>query len=132
MRAISLWQPWATFMINGHKQIETRHWSINHRGSLLIHAAKNQSECDQHFRKTLPFGAILGKVDVIDCVPTEELIKRISQKEAELGNYEPGRFGWVCDNVMIFSKPIPYKGQQGLFDVPDEIIKAHILLTEVY
>ncbi len=26
MKAISLWQPWASLMADGRKKIETRHW----------------------------------------------------------------------------------------------------------
>ncbi len=40
MKAISLWQPWATLVALGIKQTETRHWATKHRGQLAIHAAK--------------------------------------------------------------------------------------------
>lgn len=40
MKALSLWQPWATLMAYGLKRVETRSWAIRHRGPLLIHAAK--------------------------------------------------------------------------------------------
>ena len=42
MRAISLWQPWASVVALGSKRIETRHWSTGHRGPLAIHAAKRR------------------------------------------------------------------------------------------
>ena len=38
VRAISLWQPWATLIANGHKRYETRAWRTAYRGPLLIHA----------------------------------------------------------------------------------------------
>jgi hypothetical protein len=40
MKAISLWQPWASAIALGWKKNETRHWSTDYRGPLLIHAAK--------------------------------------------------------------------------------------------
>ncbi|WP_409029423.1 ASCH domain-containing protein [Gracilimonas sediminicola] len=40
MKAISLWQPWASLMQTGAKQVETRSWSTNYRGPLLICSAK--------------------------------------------------------------------------------------------
>ena len=40
MRAISLWQPWASLIMTGAKTFETRHWSTSYRGPLVIHAAK--------------------------------------------------------------------------------------------
>lgn len=41
MKALSLWQPWATLVALGEKKIETRAWSTTYRGPLAIHAAKN-------------------------------------------------------------------------------------------
>jgi hypothetical protein len=40
MRAISLWQPWATLIAIGAKSVETRSWATPFRGELVIHAAK--------------------------------------------------------------------------------------------
>lgn len=44
MKALSLWQPWATLIAIGAKQYETRSWSTAYRGSLVIHAAKRPDE----------------------------------------------------------------------------------------
>jgi activating signal cointegrator 1 len=40
MKAISLWQPWASLWFTDSKIHETRHWSTRHRGPLYVHAAK--------------------------------------------------------------------------------------------
>jgi hypothetical protein len=40
VRALTLTQPWATFVASGAKRIETRSWSTTYRGPLAIHAAK--------------------------------------------------------------------------------------------
>jgi len=40
MKAISLWEPWATAIAIGAKKIETRSWATSYRGPLAIHAAK--------------------------------------------------------------------------------------------
>ena len=40
METLSLWQPWASLIAVGAKQIETRSWPISYRGPLVIHAAK--------------------------------------------------------------------------------------------
>jgi hypothetical protein len=39
MKALTLWQPWATLVAMGEKRIETRNWSTKYRGELAIHAA---------------------------------------------------------------------------------------------
>src|SRR6266496_247116 len=40
MKAISLWQPWATLMALNFKKVETRIWETKYRGPLAIHAAQ--------------------------------------------------------------------------------------------
>lgn len=80
MKAISLWQPWASLWIAGVKVCETRHWATSHRGTLLVHAAKKlcidlEPElieiCSQAFgvnwAKTLPRGALLGVGQLTGC-----------------------------------------------------------------
>lgn len=41
VRALSLHQPWASLIAVGAKTIETRSWRTEHRGRLLIHAARH-------------------------------------------------------------------------------------------
>lgn len=40
MKAITLWQPWASLIAIGAKKYETRSWKTNYRGPIAIHAAK--------------------------------------------------------------------------------------------
>lgn len=40
MKALTLTQPWATLIAIGAKRIETRSWSTDYRGPLVIHSAK--------------------------------------------------------------------------------------------
>jgi len=45
MRALTLWQPWASLLVMGAdrpKTMETRPWKTEYRGRLLIHAAKKE------------------------------------------------------------------------------------------
>jgi hypothetical protein len=127
MKAISIWQPWAAAMQHGKKQVETRHWRTNYRGPILIHAAKrwtrNEREvADRLFpTATIDLGAIVAIGVLIDCLPTEDLRLVVSAQEIAWGNFSDGRFGWVFDQVQPL-EPIPYRGQQGLFEVPDGAI----------
>lgn len=41
MKALTLWQPWATLVAMGEKKIETRCWSTKYRGEIAIHSAAN-------------------------------------------------------------------------------------------
>ena len=40
MKALTIWQPWATLIDLGRKRMETRGWKTAYRGDLLITAAK--------------------------------------------------------------------------------------------
>ncbi|HEA67794.1 hypothetical protein LCGC14_1966460 [marine sediment metagenome] len=132
MKAISLWQPWASAMALGWKRIETRHWKTSYRGPLLIHAAKKiigWPSMDIHdlfddeiaFQPSdLPRGAILCRVDLVGC---EQIYihNRPTGIERILGDYTPGRFKWITENMISFG-PIPYRGSQGFFDVPESLL----------
>ena len=98
MKAISLWQPWASAMALGMKKIETRHWPTCYRGPLLIHAAKKiiqwpsidiQSLFDGiAFQPSdLPRGVLLCRVDLVDCKMIF-LHNRPEGIERILGNYD--------------------------------------------
>ena len=138
MKAISLWQPWASAMAFGWKRNETRSWATKYRGPLLIHAAKKivgwpsieiQAIFWEHevfddiaFEPSaLPRGVLLCKVDLVDCKKIF-IHNRPEGIERVLGDYTPGRFMWITDNLKPFLYPIPYRGSQGFFDVPDEIL----------
>jgi len=138
MKAISLWQPYSSLMAMGLKKIETRSWSTKYRGPLLIHAAMRKPRLyEQRYiaivlnkfgRVDFPigylhYGAILCKVDLIDCKKmTWGNIPHHTELEYNLGNYDYGRFMWITNNLKTFANPIPWKGSQGFFNVPEEII----------
>lgn len=111
MKALTIHQPWASLIITGAKALENRRWRTKYRGPLLIHASKvaGRIQCD------LPRGAILGVVDLIDCVAIDDVA---GQPHAE------GPICWRLANPRAFAKPIPYRGQMGVFDVPDELVPA--------
>lgn len=40
MKALTIWQPWASLKACGAKEFETRGWATKYRGPIAIHAAK--------------------------------------------------------------------------------------------
>lgn len=56
MKALTLWQPWASLVALGIKTIETRSWSTQYRGPLAIHAAKRKPDVDMG--EDGPFGEL--------------------------------------------------------------------------
>lgn len=47
MRALTIWQPWASLVACGAKIYETRSWATKYRGPIAIHAAK-RDPCKLH------------------------------------------------------------------------------------
>lgn len=135
MKAISLWQPWASLMAMGSKKIETRGHPIRYRGTLLIHAAKKVlplwmiqdvlNSVDGIYPRLLPRGCLLCRVDIIDC-------KQVNSRNAPplnelpFGDFRTGRYMWITDNLVTFD-PIPFSGSQGLFNVPDDLLSQDLL-----
>lgn len=135
MRAISLWQPYASLIAVGAKQYETRSWATAFRGYVAIHAAKrwtaeekticwelkkdfsvSTQECLQYWPTVpLPLGAVLCVVKLIDVHKTEDVVDGLTVSERAFGNYQPERFAWELEVVEVFAEPIPAKGAQGFF-----------------
>lgn len=134
MKALSLWQPWASAIAIGAKSIETRHWPTNYRGPLLIHAAKRgtKPQISPIIRElqlnldieVIPFGSLVGVCELVGCCNTESL--RVTDQERRLGDYSRGRFGWILYGVRAFNKPIPFRGMQGIFNVPDDVVSEEL------
>ncbi|MGK7941211.1 MAG: ASCH domain-containing protein [Crocosphaera sp.] len=143
IKAISLHQPWASLIVMGFKQFETRSWPIKYRGKLVICAALKNTKQQQssyearasslgidltlHPWESLPLGMALAVVDLTDCVEmTQEFIKAQSETERCCGHWEPGRFAWKLDNVKPLLQPVPIKGKQGLWKCDSMSQKANI------
>ena len=141
MKALSLTQPWATLVVIGAKRIETRSWGTTHRGPLLIHAAKAIPNGYAEFKHPdflkvleplvglnelgapnihlLPRGALLGIVYLVGCFRTEALVPP-DAPEVTFGDFSPGRFAWKLELPTQWTKPLPWRGRQRIFNVPDD------------
>lgn len=140
MRCISVHEPWSSLIACGGKRYETRSWATKYRGDLAIHASKrwtaeqSKEACqlfgvsDEAKLPPLPLGAVLCVVELVDCIPTEDLLAAnvISALEQRMGNFGPGRYGWLLANVRPLSLPFVTRGFQGLFDVPTELITSRL------
>lgn len=132
MKAYTVHQPYAWATVIGLKHYETRTRRTNIRGRVAVHAAKKISKDERVYmdilsaageeelayhacRKHRPeeYGAVVGTVEIVDCVPVEELADKLNPLEKVLGDYSPGRFAWVLKNPVMFDTPIPARGQQG-------------------
>ncbi len=131
MKVLSLLQPWASLVVKGAKKIETRTWTTTHRGELGIHASLGKKAGDlvreKPFSKyiknfyALPFGAIIGKVTLVDIVRIDpfqnldKLIHRIDQDEKAFDDFTEGRYAWILEEPEEFETIIPVKGALGIW-----------------
>lgn len=131
MKALSLWQPWATLIAIGAKRYETRSWATTYRGPLVICASKAWTpECryairDLWIQKALADagspelvrGVAVCIVDLAICYPTDGfMMVPETDPERHFGDFSPGRFAWKLENVRRLH-PFSVRGRQGLFDV---------------
>ena len=141
MKALSLWQPWASLMASGLKTIETRHWPTHYRGLLAIHAAKRpvgwreRGLLDEWAEEAyisyviagsdFPLGAIVALVELYSCTPAVQLAETgLSDSELEFGNFSDDRWAWITRNPQAINPPIPYRGRQGIFNIPNSVLMA--------
>lgn len=77
-RALSIREPWASLIVDGHKPIENRTWRTNYRGPIFIHAATKWRREDVLYVQNemgievLPgmfrLGGIIGVADLVDVI----------------------------------------------------------------
>ena len=123
MKALSIKQPWAWLITKGYKDVENRNWATSFRGRIYVHTGKNLDDegwtfihntispelwkqvWTMNFIESLPKGAIIGEVDIVDCVTESE------------SPWFVGPYGFVLKNPELYIEPIPYRGRLGLFNV---------------
>lgn len=132
MKAFSIRQPWAYLICHGWKDIENRNWATNYRGRIYIHASKRWDSYPRDFRdlqeiakddhdlldvlvqicgfnkRNISLGAIIGEVDIIDCVTESK------------SPWFVGKYGFVLANPVFYKNPIPCKGKLRFFELRDK------------
>lgn len=141
MKALPLWQPYASLILVGAKRIETRDYppkriGLNVGQRIAIHACKTRQDLDlcltdpfhQYLPNPdqLPLGALICTctIHAADRV-TDDRARALKQRhphEHTFGDYRPGRWAWTLTDITPLPKPVPYTGSQGAFDVPDRLL----------
>ena len=86
MKILTIKQPCATLIMQGDKRFEFRSWQTKYRGDLLIHAGKGidkeaMKRLTKYLPEKLPYGKILGKVKLVDCIKMSSEFKELLLKE---------------------------------------------------
>lgn len=136
MRAISLWQPWASLWLTDRKIHETRPRRWNHTGWLAVHAAKRivtdryelgdelasiiEAEFGPAWANTLPCGGVIGAVNMVSCQPM--LYTAPAHDDDRIcGNWAINRYALRRSDTIVLREKIPFRGQQTLFSLPDDL-----------
>jgi len=137
MKALTVCQPWAWWIMSGGKRVENRKRRMAHRGPLVIHAGK--SKCfhgtdDEILApdptivrppvEEMPHQVLLGLVDVLDCLHFDEMDSNSVPLDQQ--QFCSGPFCIIIGNPRLFPEPIPWCGKQWLWTVPDEVIPADL------
>ena len=126
MKAITIWEPYATAIAIGLKKYETRTWKTNYRGPIAIHASikktdnQRKSLAEKYNISNPRYGKIVAIANLTDCILMEDkFILKQSQKEKDLGNWEKGNYAWKLENIKIIEDSDIIKGKQGLWNLYD-------------
>lgn len=139
VKALTVDQPYAQFLAIGEKAYETRSWGTNYRGTVFIHAGKRLpragSEEDAFVRELLrgssrlsdvsleelPRGMIIGCGVLSDCIKMDQEFCAALEdtREAELGFFEPGRYAWMFEEVVLLDESdyVPIPGKLSLWNL---------------
>lgn len=131
MKALTISQPFASLIASGEKWIENRSWATNYRGWLAIHAGKGTQYLTPAELRAYPAGRIIAVAKLSACVrlnrslgATDLAIPGSSRTVAQAVSHAhcEGPWCWILDDVRRVEH-VPWRGSQGLWDVPEEIAK---------
>lgn len=143
MKAITLHQPWATFIVMGWKTIETRtHQRFKSLADqrIAIHAAKKRIDTDALVNPFRPYmdplqclnlwefvnicrGKIICTATVTEArwAPNVDFVERKEWNKKAMCE-TAGMFCLFLEDVKPIVNKIPFRGRQGIFDMPDDLI----------
>lgn len=124
---LSIRQPWASLICAGIKDVENRSWNARHRGRMLIHASSYKCPKDVAYMLPQEMSVMLvneetfGNID-IETWPTSAIIGYVDLTDCVVGDYDsiwadPGSVKLVLENAYMFDEPITgVKGKLNIFE----------------
>ena len=142
MKALTLWEPYATLIAEGYKRYETRSWGTKYRGLVAICAAKRKlTKLDREgfddfeiepWRSAAlgtwltgqddpPYGKVVCVALLNNCFQmTWPFVSGALPDELEFGDFRVGRYAWDFGGKERLPEPVPIIGRQRLFNVDAE------------
>ena len=126
LRALTVRQPWAQWLVSGAKPTENRSWPTRYRGRLLVHAGARHDPSAILFARAMgaavpasvPAG-IIGSVDIADCCD-----QAMHNRGCGCEWASPVSFHWQCADPWQIPEPVPCRGQLGLWRPPPDVLEA--------
>jgi hypothetical protein len=134
LRALTLWQPWAHAVAHLGKDVENRTWKpwpsvIGTR--IAIHAAAKvdhlyEAAAERHiarvaYHQLLNADLARGPLPRGVIVATARVTGFVHESESPRSPWFGGPYGWTLDEVIALPAPVPCRGAQGLWRVPDDV-----------
>lgn len=133
MQALTIWQPWTWAICHAGKRIENRVWApppsmIGRR--LAIHAAVKadtldafeavRDNCPEELARSfdsadLPMGSVVAVARLFGIVRS-----RPGRSSSQVV-WWAGLIGWELSDLVVLPTPVPCKGRQKLWELPDEV-----------
>lgn len=127
IRALTVWQPWASCIAYGTKRIENRLWETKYRGRILIHAGHTLDRYAYGFPLARPFlkrpqphGAVIAVGRIVDCHQDDGYCTLWSA---------PGRWHWRFTDVRPLLHPLFCRGARGLWIPDSQLASAAMALA---
>ena len=137
-KALSMHQPWASLLVHGIKRVEGRSWPTPHRGRLWIAstaqppnelevAAVEQQYTTLYgdavaFPASYPSAALLGCVDVVDCVTNAQYTAATPDPARREENGSD--FLFVCTKPRTLAIPIRISGDHKIWRLDPAIANS--------
>ncbi len=121
MKAITIHQPWAYAVAHLGKDVENRRWSYK-GGVLAVHAGQGWAAEGAAFiaklgltlPPSMPKGVIVAVVNVAEVHHAYRCKLECSQWSM------PELHHWFLTDVRVLAEPVPCRGAQGIWTVPDD------------
>lgn len=129
MKCISVLQPWAWLLAHGYKDVENRTWYSRYHGPFAIHAGKRfDDECRRDLAALRERFPSIVFPPSFECGGFVGLANASGSVTTSTSRWFSGPHGILVDEARPIAF-IPYRGQLGWFEVPDEIFSVGVAST---
>jgi len=144
MKALTIWQPWASLIIAGAKPVEWRGWACPNyiRGQrIAIHAGARAAKPHEIadiiariddaetsliaeiarplltgvHRLSWPLSSVLGTAVIGDPIPALDWVRAHAPGFLDSNRIDHSKFAWPLTEIERFEPPIPARGAQGFW-----------------